>query len=755
MKHYSKILFIAAAFTGLVSCALDEVKEFPVEQPANLAEYEYLNEYDVLKNYVDRTASPDFKLGAGVTASAFVNHGQEYLMSVSNFDEVTPFTEMNHAAIVANNGKMSFDDVKSFVNDAKNAGITVYGNALGWHAQQNNKFLNTLIADFIDPDYVPELVEKTFYEKRTCVMVEALDMKEQAWDSQFWIATPDITYKEGDSWEISMDIYAIKEASPGTQIHAAPSAYLHWAAIGNPAFKTEWSTWSASGTFPAEGAGGYSIAFNLNDFQEANTYYFDNVSFKVNGVEQIVNGTFDDPETNVNFYSKTYGQDANPRLATIVDEYKVIKMVEIPKTEDVQRTCILVESENMASAAWDTQFWLYFPDTPMKEGDTWEVSMEVMAEKESYAGTQTHVGPGGYIHWAAIGNVTFTTEWTTYTAKGTVDGSMNTGDAIAFNLNDFQEANKYYFDNLSFKLNGVEVLANGSCDDPAGNANFIAKEYGKGGQTVPATIVDHYTVVLPGGATPQTPEQKKDTLTTALDKWIKGVMGATAGQVKAWDAVKDLYAEKVDDGSHFYWQDYIGEDDYVKMVFSKARAYYASADVDGDGNADNNNPEELKLFVSEGGLENAEKLAALVDKIKAWEADSDVKIDGIAVQLHVNYLLDADAQAAQEEAIAAMFTKLAETGKLIKVSELNIGVAEAAGAAEMAPSAVTEEQHRAVAEFYKYVVSKYIETVPVANQYGITKWNTSDSATSATGLWDANYGRKHTYAGFAAGLSGK
>lgn len=380
--------------------------------------------------------------------------------------------------------------------------------------------------------------------------------------------------------------------------------------------------------------------------------------------------------------------------------------------------------------------------------------MDVRADKESYAGTQTHVGPGGYIHWAAIGNVTFTTEWATYTASGTVDSSMNTGDAIAFNLNDFQEANKYYFDNISFKLNGVEVIANGSCDDPNGNANFIAKEYPAAAGS-PARIVDHYTIELPGGRTPQTPEEMKDTLTTAMDKWIKGAMNATAGQVKAWDAVKDLYAERVDDGSRFYWQDYIGEDDYVKMAFSKARAYYAEADVDGDGTADGNDPAELKLFISEGGLENAQKLASLVAKIADWEKDPNVKIDGIAVQLHVNYILNADAQTAQETAIAEMFAKLAETGKLIKVSELNIGVAETAGGAELAPAALTEEQHHAAADFYKFVVGKYLETVPAAQQYGITKWNTSDSATSATGLWDANYGRKHTYAGFAAGLQGE
>lgn len=764
---YSRILFLAAAFTGLVSCAMEEVKEFPVEKPEYLEQYEYLKNYDVLKSYVDRTASPDFKLGAGVDASKFVNHGQEYLLAMSNFDEMTAGNAMKHASVVGNNGKMNFDLVTSFVDEAEKAGMTVYGHTLAWHSQQNNKFLNTLIADHIDPNYTPELVEKTFYEKRTCCMVEALDLAEQAWDSQFWIATPDITYNEGDSWEISMDIYALKEAAPGTQIHAAPSAYLHWAAIGNPSFKTEWTTWSASGTFPAEGAGGYSIAFNLNDFQQANTYYFDNVSFKVNGVEQIVNGTFDDPETNVNFYSKTYGQDANPRLATIVDEYKVVKMVEIPKTQDVERTCILVESQDMVSAAWDTQFWLYFPDTPMKEGDSWEVSMEVRAEKEASASTQTHVGPGGYIHWAAIGNVNFTTEWETYTASGTVDGSMNTGDAIAFNLNDFQSANKYYFDNISFKLNGTEVIANGSCDDPNGTVNFVAKEYPAGAGSA-ARIIDHYTIELPGGATPQTPEEKKDTLTKAMDAWIKGMMEATKGKVSAWDAVNEAIAGVDGDGdgwydlqsagngdpaANFYWQDYLGNLDYVRIVVNKAREYYT-------GTA------PLKLFINDYNLESDwddnKKLKSLIHWIGEWEKDGTV-IDGIGTQMHVSFYANTDIQASKEAHVVKMFELLAESGKLVKISELDMGYIDADGNA-VPTSNMTEEQHQQMAAYYKFIVSKYLEIIPAAQQYGITQWCTTDASGALgtgwrggepVGLWDLNYGRKHTYAGFADGLQGK
>ncbi len=763
---YSRILFLAAAVTGLASCAMDEVKEFPVDKPEYLEQYEYLKEYDVLKNYVDRTASPDFKLGAGVDASKFVGHGQEYLLAVSNFDEMTAGNAMKHASVVENNGKMNFDLVTSFVEEAENAGLTVYGHTLAWHSQQNNKFLNTLIADRVDPNYTPELVPVEKYIDRTCIEVVSQDMVSAAWDTQFWIMSA-TEFKEGDAWEVSMDIYALTEAAPGTQIHrATPGDYLHWAAIGNPSFKTEWTTWSASGTIPAEGAGGASIAFNLNDLATANTWYFDNISFKLNGVEQVVNGSCDDPEATASFYAKEYPAP-NPSPARIVDKYKKIEMVEVPKTQDIARTCILVESDDMVDAPWDTQFWLYFPNTPMKEGDSWEVSMEVRADKEASSGTQTHVGPGGYIHWAAIGTVNFTTEWETYTASGTVDASMNSGDAIAFNLNDFSNANKYYFDNLSFKINGVEVLANGNCDDPEGNANFIAKE--KRGATVGARIIDHYTIELPGGRTPQTPEEKKDTLTKAMDQWIKGMMEATKGKVTAWDAVNEAIsgvdadgdgwydlqsADNGDPAANFYWQDYLGAEDYVRLVVNKAREYYVGT-------------EPLKLFINDYNLESDwddnKKLKSLLHWIDVWEADGQTKIDGIGTQMHVSFYANPEIQASKEEHVVKMLELLKDSGRLVKISELDMGYVDADGNV-VATVAMTEQQHQQMAEYYKFIVSKYLEIIPAAQQYGITQWCTVDAGGALgtgwrggepVGLWDANYGRKHTYAGFANGLQGK
>ena len=67
-----------------------------------------------------------------------------------------------------------------------------------------------------------------------------------------------------------------------------------------------------------------------------------------------------------------------------------------------------------------------------------------------------------------------------------------------------------------------------------------------------------------------------------------------------------------------------------------------------------------------------------------------------------------------------------------------------------------------MAAFYKFIVSKYFELIPAAQQYGICVWAMQDSpedsgwrAGEPIGLWDKDFNRKHAYAGFADGLSGK
>ena len=77
-----------------------------------------------------------------------------------------------------------------------------------------------------------------------------------------------------------------------------------------------------------------------------------------------------------------------------------------------------------------------------------------------------------------------------------------------------------------------------------------------------------------GGGIPQTAQEKKDTLTYAMDKWISGMMDAckneegTEVMVKAWDVVNEAIE---DDGSFRKSKYYnlLGEE-FIEIAFRAA-----------------------------------------------------------------------------------------------------------------------------------------------------------------------------------------
>lgn len=430
----------------------------------------------------------------------------------------------------------------------------------------------------------------------------------------------------------------------------------------------------------------------------------------------------------------------------------------------VERRCIEVCSDDMVDAAWDTQFWI-MTDATFAEGDKWELSMNVRATYEASIGTQTHKGAGEYLHWAGCGTVKFTPQWTEYKASGTMDGSMAGGHSFAFNLNDFAAANAYYFDDISLKINGVEMIKNSSCDDDNMKDNYIAKE--KRGGMVPATFVDSYTELVSGNSIPLTPEEKAEVLTNELERWIKGMMEACGGYVKAWDVVNEAVsggpwgqrydlqsADNAGDADKkFFWRDYLG-DDFVRIPVKFARQYFEEF---------GGNPADLKLFINDYNLESDwddnQKLKSLIEWIARWESDGETVIDGIGTQMHVTYYMNPETQKSKEEHVVKMLELLASTGKLIKISELDMGIADADGNS-IKTADVTFEQQKAMAEYYKFIVTKYFEIIPTAQQYGITQWCITDSpdgsgwrAGEPVGLWDINYARKPAYGGFCDALS--
>ena len=287
--------------------------------------------------------------------------------------------------------------------------------------------------------------------------------------------------------------------------------------------------------------------------------------------------------------------------------------------------------------------------------------------------------------------------------------------------------------------------------------------------------IDDFEVyyMKPSNTKALTDEEKKNILTTAMGTWIDGMMEATDGYVTSWDVVNEALsgADKDGDGKYdlqsakrgnvsaddaknnFYWQDYLGDLDYVRTAVADARKSFA------DHNGD---PEKLKLFINDYNLESDwddnGKLKSLIQWIKDWEADGVTKIDGIASQMHISCYADPKTQESKKNHIVKMLELMAGSGKLCKISELDMGYVDAAGNS-VTYDQMTEEQHKEMRDLYTFVLQKYFEIIPIAQQYGITQWCATDSPKDSgwrpglpTGLWDLNYLRKHTYAGFAVGL---
>lgn len=107
---------------------------------------------------------------------------------------------------------------------------------------------------------------------------------ENNWDSQFFIYLKD-GISSGNRMRVSMRVRADKAATVSTQVHAEPGDYIHNEICGNLDFTEQWQTFTWEGTITEEQSREdklfQTIAFNLSEMQESNTYYFDDIVIEV------------------------------------------------------------------------------------------------------------------------------------------------------------------------------------------------------------------------------------------------------------------------------------------------------------------------------------------------------------------------------------------------------------------------------------------------------------------------------------------
>lgn len=714
-----QILVSALGAMLLASCVDHFDQNFETVRPDKEAQYGYLEQYDALKEYIkDR---PNFHLGIGTTVDEYNKKELVYALTNSNFNETVAGNAMKMASCVADDGSMNFDKVSEYVKNATDAGLSVYGHTLAWHAQQPNKYLNRLIAD-------KELPPSSNVTR--CLVIKNAAAGGH-WEAQLYFPAQ---LSKGKKYVFKMNAKA-----------TAPFDLILWAApgdadLGSISVGTQWNEYKAEFTpsanyenfvFAAGKLGGELDIKSLSLCEEGSTNNL------------IVNGDIKGDEVPCN---KPYSWHT---VTTDIQEVAESQVVEIPVSVG---HLTFDDGQNLGGWGMD--------NTPKivngvcevgnnaAKAETWNAQVCYDKEKEGFTfenGTTYHLK---------------------MKIKGSVDGEFGAGFQ---NPDGYQGCGDFPTIKVTTDWNEVDVAT--KCDGD--NASRLLLNIGKYAGTL---YIDDFEVYYTKSSNtiPLTDEEKKKALTPVLQNWIYGMMEATEGKVKAWDVVNESISGKDIDGdgyydpwsvtrgtvetaddakNNFYWQDYLGELDYVRTAVAAARKGFADA---------GGNPEELKLFINDYNLETAydqnKKLKSLIHWIEEWEKDGVTKIDGIGSQMHVSCSMDPAEQKRREDAYVNMLNLMVGSHKLVRISELDMGLEDKNGN-QIKTTDMTEEQHEKMRAYYEFIVKKYLEIVPENQQWGICQWCVTDSPANSgwraglpVGLWDLDYYRKHTYGGFAAGF---
>lgn len=294
---------------------------------------------------------------------------------------------------------------------------------------------------------------------------------------------------------------------------------------------------------------------------------------------------------------------------------------------------------------------------------------------------------------------------------------------------------KFSFKDIQDKLTDVQKAATSfrlGLGDICSNANYYIGDI---------TVTANY--LAPGHYEPRPMEEKKADATKALDKYVKTLMDNYGKDVKTWVIAADYLAgAKVngplltskEDADHFYLNEYLG-DDFVMDAAKIAKTY--------------NN--DVQLFYSDNGLESdATKLANLTKMVKEWN-DRGAGLVGVNAEMHLKY--NAATLKADEAGIDNMLKTLAATGLQVRLSGLDITAVDESGKS-IDTKELTEEDLKAMADYYDYVIKQYVTLIPEAQRYGLS-FGSYNADGKHIGLWDSSFNRRLTYAGVAQGLQGK
>lgn len=681
--------------------------EIPLKLAEKISRYEALNTYS------------DLNLSVGIGLTQYMENETYAALTNENFDEVVVGYAMKHGAMVKSNGEPDFNAVDAFTEKVKAAGLSIYGHTLVWHKNQNASYLNGLIAHEVIPAPAGESVldisgledgSFTGWQRLNpgdgieiangegvASGDNAVRMTASASSSNYWdlqLQTPEIVVDSSHTYEVS---FFIRSDQPG-------SGRISFSGLANG---YPWKDWYGTGgdwTESFETTSTYQqIKFTVDDFTDTKfvmnfdmgkipgvTYYIDINTLSVTDL--------DAETTVVNMFSNG---DFESGTLDPWGGWGNSSTREVSAQGEGHESDYCMVLTNPTAAQYYEAQQLYTFDDFLVEGTEYFVSFWVKADVACEIQFQIQNADYGGDNSEAI---PVTTQWS-YVER-TITAS--TADKNKFLFDFGTHAATFYIDDVVFGI-APEPELKSAQDGPT----YIEK----------------------------TDEEKTQLIGDAMESWIAAMVGHFKNDIKAWDVVNEPMNENgtVRDGNvnselasdEFYWQKYLGKD-YAVTAFKLARQY---------GNADD------KLFINDYNLEySLDKCRGIIEYVEYIESQG-AQVDGIGTQMHISINSDTTR-------IIEMFNLLAASGKLIKVSELDVKVET---------NAPSTEQFQQQSDMYQFVIEKYLEIIPEAQQYGITIWGISDHPDEhefwlpddAPNIWDADYQRKIAYKGVADALAGR
>ncbi|PKQ67739.1 endo-1,4-beta-xylanase [Labilibaculum manganireducens] len=716
MKYIKLLPIIAVVLTVFSSCD-DQIMDWKKDsthgevttEELPLGLVEKISRYDALNTYTE------FTLGVGIGLNQYLENEAYHNLTNANFDEITVGYDMKHGPMVDAKGEIQFEKVDSFLEEVTGNGLSVFGHTLVWHANQDASYLNGLIAATVIPASGGSnsldlsglkdgtlagwgawnsgdgiTVEDGSGLSSSSQAVKMIASSSSAQAYELQLITPEIPVVSGHTYEVS---FYIKSDQAG-------KGRISFSGLENNYPYKDWYNTGGSWTEAFETTSQWQqVKFTVNDFT--------GVTFKVNfDLGYLPGVTYLIDVDNI----KVVDQDAVPEVVNMIangtfdggiDGWAkwnggdtALSLADVADAYEGNGAMkIIADAANSgAGGQWKTQIHSDFTAN-LTAGEEYTISYFIKSEAAGSVRCST-TGSAHYQSDQATSPTWQYVEWV-FTADGGETG-------LNFDLGGVEGT--YYVDNV--------VVTTGATD---------------GGNSGP-TIIE------------KTDEEKSEIIGNAMEDWITGMVTHYKNNIHAWDVVNEPMKEdgtlrdgnKTDpESDYFSWVKYLGKD-YAVTAFNLARQ---------NGNATD------KLFINDYNLESSiSKCEGLIDYVEYIESQGAI-VDGIGTQMHISINSDRDK-------IAEMFQKLAASGKLIKVSELDV---------RLGTKNPTVAQQASQADMYQYVLDMYMKYIPAAQQYGVTIWGVSDNEDEhqywlpdeSPNLWDADYNRKHAFKGVCDGLAGR